>query len=117
MLQAGNSTELLLNLKSENLYVKLIQQLNKDMQMSNIDDVFEVAILPAELKRLLNELLSKLISNHYDSYLNFLYRVDVSELQLLNLKTVNLKESLEQVTFLILKREAQKVWLKHKFSK
>lgn len=117
MLQANNSVELLTKLQSEDLYVKLIQQLNKDLHMSNIDFEFQETLNPLELKSLLIQFLMNLITNNYDDYLNLLYRIDVSEQSLLKLASERMQDSIEQVAFLVLKREAQKVWLKYNFGK
>ena len=117
MLQANNSVELLTKLQSEDLYVKLIQQLNKDLHMSNIDFEFQETLNPSELKSSLIQFLMNLITNNYDDYLNLLYRVDVSEQSLIKLTSERLQDSIGQVAFLVLKREAQKVWLKQNFGK
>ncbi|SNR55303.1 hypothetical protein SAMN06265371_10594 [Lutibacter agarilyticus] len=117
MLQANNSVELLTKLQSEDLYVQLIQQLNKDLHLSNINFEFQETLTSLELKSLLIEFLMNLITNNYDDYLNLLYRVDVSERSLIKLASERLRDSIEQVAFLVLKREAQKVWLKQNFGK
>ncbi|NLP57700.1 hypothetical protein [Lutibacter sp. B1] len=54
-----------------------------------------------------------LITNNYDNYLNLLYRIDVSEKELSKITGNNLTETVEQITFLILKRVYQKVWFKN----
>jgi hypothetical protein len=117
MLQANNSVELLSKLQSEDLYVQLIQQLNKDLHLSNIDFQFQETLIPLELKSSLIQFLLNLITNNYDDYLNLLYRIDVSEQSLIKFTSERLQEAIEQVAFLVLKREAQKVWLKHNFGK
>jgi hypothetical protein len=58
-----------------------------------------------------------LINNQYDDYLNLLYRIDVPESELAKLKNDNLTTSIEEITYLVLKREYQKVWFKHNFDK
>ncbi len=115
MLQANNSVELLTKLQSVDLYVQLIQQLNKDLHLSNIDFEFQETLTSLELKSLLIEFLMNLITNNYDDYLNLLYRVDVPEQSLIKLASERLQDAIEQVAFLVLKREAQKVWLKQNF--
>ena len=115
MLSAKNSLELIQNLEIENLYLKLIEQLNKDFQLSNLNFSFEETISPIELKEKFSAILLNLISNNYDDYLNFLYRVDVSEKELLKIKETDLTSIVNQITFLVLKREYQKVWLKRNY--
>ncbi len=115
MLTAKNTLELLQNVETENFYSALIVQLNKDFQLSNLNHSFEKNISPDGLKEKLALTLLNLINNQYDDYLNFLYRVDVPEKELLKIKEVDLNNIIEQITFLVLKREYQKVWLKHNY--
>ncbi|NOR28720.1 MAG: hypothetical protein GQ540_09370 [Lutibacter sp.] len=114
MLTEQNSIALLQKVEIENLFQQLIQQLNKDFQLSNLDKTFDLSVTPIQLKEKLSEILLDLITNHYDDYLNFLYRVDVSENELAIIKAENLEATIDQITFLILKREYQKVWFKNK---
>ena len=116
-MELKNSIELIQNIQKENLYAQTVQQLNKDFQLANIDKTIEVSLKPNELKEVLNELLLNLFTNHYDSYLNLLYRVDVSEKELRKVSNKILSEIIEEISFLILKREFQKVWLKKRYSK
>lgn len=115
MLSAKNSVELLQNVEAQNLYIKLVEQLNKDFHLSNLDITFEIAISPLELKEQLVAVLLNLINNRYDDYLNFIYRVDVSEKEMLKIKETNINYLVEQITFLVLKRVFQKVWLKQNY--
>ena len=112
MLQEQNALELLQKVTIENLYQQLIKQINKDFQLSNLDESFELTSTPLELKDALSLVLRKMITNNYDDYLNFLYRVDVAEKELLTIKSNNLEVVIEQISFLVLKREYQKVWFK-----
>ncbi|WP_164975342.1 hypothetical protein [Lutibacter sp. HS1-25] len=103
------------NSKDENLYSKLVAQINKDFQLSNLYFSFEENISPIQLKEDFTTILSNLITNKYDDYLNFVYRVDVSESELLKIKEKDLPEIVDQIVFLVLKREFQKVWFKQNF--
>jgi len=114
MLQEQTALELLQKVAVENLYKKLILQINKDFQLSNLSYEFSLAINPLELKEDLGKLLQKMITYQYDDYLNFVYRVDVSEKQLLEIKNNSLEAVIDQLTLVILKREYQKVWFKNK---
>lgn len=116
MIQANSAIELLNKVQLEDLYAQLVQQLNKDFQMANVDYQFKETTLPKNLHEILSQILLKLINAQYDDYLNLLYRIDVAETDLLKVRSENLEESIEKVAFLILTREAQKVWLKRKFS-
>lgn len=116
MIQAATTLELLHKVEAQNLYVALIEQLNKDLQMCNLNVEFETSTTPFELKSALHKLLIDLIHNNYDTYLNLLYRIDIKEIEMLKISTENTVDSIAQVVFLILKREAQKVWLRKNFS-
>ena len=117
MLSAKNTGELLNVIAIENLYVQLIAQLNKDFQLANVAGSFDFKASPAQLKKELFAILLNLISNQYDDYLNLLYRIDVPESELAKLKQYNLTASIEEIAYLVLKREYQKVWFKHNFDK
>lgn len=95
-----------------NLYTKLIQQLNKDFLLANINLDFHEDIQPTSLKLLLHETVYKLIQEKFAEYLNLLYIVDVSEDQVKALNGDDTLQLSEAVSFLILKREWQKVWFK-----
>lgn len=117
MLPANNSLELLKSIEVENLYVRLIEQLNKDFQLANVAVSFDVTNSPVQLKKRLFEVLLNLIINQYDDYLNLLYRIDVPESELAKLINDNLTTSIEEITYLVLKRAYQKVWFKQNFDK
>jgi len=102
---------------SDDLYPSLVGQLNKDFQLSNIDVQFEVTNSPEKLVSKLNELVLDLVKYHYDDYLNLLYRVDVEEKELRQLNVEILESTVNQVVFLILKRESQKVWLRKNYNR
>lgn len=98
------------------LYNKLIDQLNKDFLLANIDLDFNRHILPSSLKLLLHEILYKLIQDKFTEYLNLLYIIDVSEKDVKSLDGADVLKLSEDITFLILKREWQKVWYRNKYS-
>ena len=98
------------------LYKKLVVQLNKDFQLANINLDFHEDILPSSLKLLLHETIYKLIQEKFIDYLNLLYIIDVPEKQVKALDGEDILKLSEDVSFLILKREWQKVWFKNKYS-
>ncbi len=106
--------ELIANANTLNLYKKLILQLNKDLLYANIDLEFDEETLPSSLKLVLQETVYHLIQNKFSDYLNLLYQVDVSEKKIKQLDTDDLQNLSEEVTFLILQREWQKVWYRAK---
>ncbi len=95
------------------LYKKLILQLNKDFLYANIDLDFHEDTLPSSLKLLLHETVYKLIQEKFSEYLNLLYIVDVSEKEVKALNGDDIVKLAEEVSFLILKREWQKVWFRN----
>lgn len=97
------------------LYKKLIRQINKDFLLANIDLSFHEDILPTSLKLLLHETVYNLIQEKFTNYLNVLYIIDVPEKQIKALDGSDTLKLAEDVTFLILKREWQKVWYKSKY--
>lgn len=98
-----------------NLYQKLIRQLNKDFLLANIDLDFDEDILPTSLKLILHETVYTLIQEKFAEYLNLLYIIDVPEQKIRQLDGSDTVQLSEQVTFLILLREWQKVWYKHQY--
>ena len=108
--------ELLKEAQAKNLYKKLVLQLNKDLLYANIDLGFDEDILPTSLKLLLHEEVYRLIQEKFTEYLNLLYIIDVPEKAVKALDGSDTLELAEQVTFLILKREWQKVWYKNQYS-
>ena len=102
--------------ESLDLYKKLILQLNKDLLLANIDLQFNEETLPLSLKQILHETLYDLIQNRFADYLNLLYIIDVSEQEVRSLDGSDVVRLSEQVVFLILKREWQKVWLRWTYS-
>ena len=74
-----------------------------------------MSISPEELKIQLHEKIFRLIQNKFAEYLNLLYIIDVSEDQIKKLDGSDLVILSEEVAFLILKREWQKVWFRNKY--
>lgn len=106
--------DLLQKASDADLYPKLIQQLNKDFLLANINLEFDDDVLPSSLKLILHEALYKLIQEKFMDYLNLLYIIDVSEEKIKQLDGSDTLQLSEQVTFLILKREWQKVWFRNR---
>jgi len=100
----------------QDLYTRLVHQLNKDFHLANIDIDLHEAILPTSLKIILQDALYQLIQKKFTDYLNLLYIIDVPESQIKALDGEDLLALAEAVSFLILKREWQKVWFRNKYS-
>jgi len=110
-----NSTELLQSAKDQGLYSKLVAQLEKDFGLANISLDFGAETNPQDLRTTLHEKVYVLILEKFVDYLNLLYVVDVPEKAFKSIEVTDAVEVAEQVTFLILKRELQKVWLKAQY--
>lgn len=111
----SNFEDLIAEANALNLYRKLIIQLNKDLLLANVDLEFDEETLPTSLKLVLQETVFHLIQNKFSDYLNLLYQVDVSEKKIRSLNGEDLVKLSEDVTFLILQREWQKVWYRAKY--
>ena len=101
--------------QKEALYLKLVEQLNKDFNLANEGVDFPMSISPDELKIQLHEKVYRLIQYKFAEYLNLLYIIDVAEDQIKRLDGSDIVGLSEQVSFLILKREWQKVWFRNKY--
>jgi hypothetical protein len=110
-----NSDLLLSEAESENLYLKLIEQINKDFNLANEAIDFPMSTSPEELKIQLHEKIYRLIQYKFAEYLNLLYIIDVPEDQIKKLDGSDLVILAEQVSFLILKREWMKVWFRNRY--
>jgi len=110
-----NADLLFAEAQTASLYLKLIEQINKDFNLANEAIDFPMSILPEELKIQLHEKIYRLIQDKFAEYLNLLYIIDVSEEQIKKLDGSDLSELAQEVAFLILKREWQKVWFRNKF--
>ena len=116
MCVAPKNTDLLLTQASvENLYLKLVEQINKDFNLANEGIDFPMSIAPEELKIQLHEKIYRLIQYKFAEYLNLLYIIDVPENEIKQLDGSDIVELAGQVSFLILKREWQKVWFRNNY--
>ncbi|GAA3778977.1 hypothetical protein GCM10022271_09060 [Corallibacter vietnamensis] len=107
---------LILEANKHELYRKLIKQINKDFLYANIDLDFDDEIPPTSLKLILHETIYKLIQEKFADYLNLLYIIDVSEEKIKQLDGNDTLQLAENVAFLILVREWQKVWFRQQYS-
>src|SRR6478609_3980930 len=110
-----NADSLLLEAERENLYLKLIEQINKDFNLANESVDFSIDIEPERLKFELSDKVYRLIQYKFAEYLNLLYIVDVPEEQIKQLDGSDLVDLAQNVSFLILKREWMKVWFRNNY--
>ncbi|WP_138432783.1 hypothetical protein [Winogradskyella algicola] len=110
-----NFEDLIVEANKLKLYKQLIIQLNKDLLFANIDLEFNEDTLPTSLKLVLQDTVFQLIQHKFSDYLNLLYQVDVAEKKVRLLDGEDVVKLSEDITFLILQREWQKVWYKEKY--
>ncbi len=107
-----NSLTLLRAASAKALYSALVDQLIKDFERANIAHGFAREMDPETLYTTLKEKLYLLLMEDFSDYLNLMYIADVPERALKNLELTDAVEVAEQLSFLLLRREWQKVWLK-----
>ncbi|MCK0160794.1 hypothetical protein [Allomuricauda sp. F6463D] len=110
------SLELLEIVRQKQLYPKLLKQIKKDFDLANVPISISEDIYPEELKSTIHEKIYYLIMEKFQDYLNLLYVVDISEKEVKKIPPSDVLEISAEVSFLLLKREWQKVWFKAKYS-
>jgi hypothetical protein len=110
-----STDELLSEAEKENLYSRLIEQINKDFNFANEAVDFPQSTTPQELKVQLHEKIYRLIQYKYAELLNLLYIIDVPEENIKQLDGSDTVELSEQIAFLVLKREWMKVWFRNHY--
>ena len=112
----NDSLELLEGVRREQLYQNLLVQLKKDFELANVPINIPLDISPEELKSTIHEKIYFLIVEKFPEYLNLLYVVDISESEVKKIAPSDVVDISAEVSFLLLKREWQKVWYKAKYS-
>lgn len=103
---------LLEQIQKEDLLKKLIQQINRDAGLVGIEFNLLETSTAQNLVYDVQKLLLDLIKNDFSAYVNFLYRIDVSEKKLIELQDLEINDLSKKVTFLILRKEWEKVWFR-----
>jgi hypothetical protein len=98
----------------QSLYQKVCNQIAKDfypyVEMSDLPEILEASWIKSELQRM----LTILVRDQAGALGAVIYRVDLTEKNMR--KTMNsssTNEKLDELAAMILRREAQKVWLRH----
>ncbi len=104
------------NVKNRELFLQLLEQLQKDFLMAAQLEVFVQVETAAELVNELYRQLLRLVETDVSKFSSLLYRIDVSEVAVeeLQLRGLHLEEYLQEVTVIILKREWQKICFRNK---
>ena len=111
-----DSNSVLAYAMARGLYEALVVQVKKDFTRVNLEIVLGDNPQPKELQIAIREKIYLLLMERFSEYLNLMYVIDIPERVFKDLKITNTVDVAEQVTFLILKRELQKVALKKKYS-
>lgn len=106
--------QLIDEINSQQLLRELVEQLNKDADLSGVEVKFNSTITAEKLVKQLYNVLVDLMNNDFRTYLNFLYRIDLSEQKLKSIPETEPKQIAKIVTLLVLKREWQKVAFRNK---
>lgn len=109
-----NILQLIDQVQKENLLIKLVQQINKDANLVGIDFYLSENSTPQNIVLNLQKLLIDLINKNFSDYVNLLYRIDISEKEIVKLQGLEANVLTEKVAILILRKEWQKVWFKSK---
>lgn len=112
----NTSLEIVEFAQKEQLYDNLLLQLSKDFALANASLDFPKGIEAKDLKSLLHEKIYFLILEKFQNYLNLLYVVDIPEKEIKKLIALDAVDASSAVCFLILKREWQKIWFRHKYN-
>lgn len=109
-------SELEKQVQQENLLEALIIQTNKDFQLANHPLDLSLQATPEQIIQAIHQKVYDLLQYQFSEYLNLLYIVDVSEAQVKSITVNDLVEISEEVSFLLIKRIWQKVYLRKHFS-
>ncbi|MBQ4818811.1 hypothetical protein [Aquimarina sp. MMG016] len=99
-------------LSGSDLYPQFLLQIQKDLNRSGIDYNIKNS-KPKDLFREIQSLLVEKLQYSFNEYVSFLYAVDVSENEVRKGNLEDIQDIAEYATYLILKREWQKVWYRN----
>jgi len=117
MIPTTNDSDSLLVLVSEKgLFQNLLIQLKKDFELSGLLILFDNIQSTDQLLIVLYKHIHNLIQINFEGYLQLLYRVDVPESNLQTENIQNIEDFAKKATFLILKREWEKVYYRNLYS-
>lgn len=108
--------DLSVQVQQQNLLEALIVQANKDFQLANHPLDLSLQATPEQIIQVVHQKVYDLLQYQFTEYLNLLYIVDVPEAQVKSITANDMVEISEQVTFLLIKRIWQKVYLRKHYS-
>ncbi|MBB1138269.1 hypothetical protein [Myroides sp. WP-1] len=104
-------------LKEQDLFEQLVQQIERDFRMSVDEDLTFPASTPLELVQQIQGVLESIASRTPAKLSMLLYRIDVAEKDIRALEEGDVFNYFQQLTYLIVKREFQKVYFRTNLSK
>ncbi|MGG5507318.1 MULTISPECIES: hypothetical protein [unclassified Myroides] len=104
-------------LKEQDLFEQLVQQIERDFRMSVEEDLTFSASTPLELVQQIQELLESIAARTPAKLSMLLYRIDVAERDIRAIEEGDVFNYFQQLTYLIVKREFQKVYFRTNLSK
>tara|TARA_R110002051_G_scaffold90061_4_gene158654 strand:- start:1741 stop:2094 length:354 start_codon:yes stop_codon:yes gene_type:complete len=110
-----NSNEVLTLANENTLLSDLKNQIEKDFGLANISLKLPVNFDAQSFVSAIREKVYYLMMQQFPEYLNLLYIVDIPENQFKQIVITDAVEIADQMTYLILKREYQKVWYRNKY--
>jgi hypothetical protein len=112
----NDAIQSLYKLEQMEMLEKLIVQLNKDLSLSGIETQFNMDWSPKLLIDRLSKIVATLMKNEFHKFMNLLYRIDISEKKIGKIGTSDFDQVVNVITFMILKKEWQKVWFRNRNS-
>lgn len=112
----NNTLQSLFRLEQMEMLRELIRQLNKDLSLSGVEIQFDENWGPELLIKNLTQVIATIMEKDFQKFINFLYRIDISEKKLGDIKTSDFGEVINEITLMILKKEWQKVWFRNRNS-
>ncbi|MGG5578281.1 hypothetical protein ACPDHL_13190 [Myroides sp. C15-4] len=100
-------------LKERNLFDPLVQQVQRDFRLSVDEDIVFQPSTPLALVQQIQEELELMASRTPAKLSMLLYRIDVAEKDIRALEEGDVFNYFQQLTYLIVKREFQKVYFRH----
>ncbi|MEC4112790.1 hypothetical protein [Myroides pelagicus] len=97
----------------KDFFEDLVSQIQKDFQTAvDVDIVFTASTPEVLVSQVEGELHRVISSTTVSRFSNLLYRIDVPESDVKSISGVDIQEFVRQITYLIIKREFQKVYIR-----
>ncbi len=108
--------QLIKNLDNQVLYQKLLQQIQKDFELSGLNIEIAVDIKPLELFEFLKNAIKQMINYQFDILINLFYRIDISLSDVKHQDVKNLDEMANDLTVAVIEKTWKKVNLREQLS-